>query len=709
MMDKWYKQKFRRTLLDMHIEDWDEKFLSEYSPQVYFEALKEANINAPMIYVQSHVGLCYWPTQSGIMHKSFVGKENQVKQLFDLCHQDGMDTVLYYSIIFNNREYERHPEWRMRDITGSSSRDHGMRYGLLCPNNKEYVDFVHRQIEEFSDYFNYEGVFFDMTFWPQVCYCDSCKARWEVEVGGEMPVIVDWNDPVWCELNKKQYEWLGEFAQNITAKAKKEKPGISVEHQYGSSMNYWRYGNNENVAMASDYIGTDLYGGIKQQSFACKTWYNLTQNQPFQYMTSRCYPNLSEHTNTKTRDQLLQCVAMTYAHHGASFMIDAIDPVGTIDKRVYELLGTIYRETEPLEKYFSRGKMAYDVGLYFNLNGKMDVEASGIHVLDHRLDRENKEGGCMPHVQALLGCCEALSMEHIPYGVLNNWKLEMIDKCKVLVLADVPKMESVEIEYIKKYVKKGGSLYMSGHSAPELLKEFFGLEWQGYTDEIITYMSPTEEEQFISEFFTQKHPLAMSEKAVLTQGEVKGKVLATLTLPYTKPNPYRTMCPTEIPEKYYIDSDSQMYPFATIHANPPGVNKDIPTMIENVYGQGKIIWSALSIEKAERYQHNIIFANIIRYLADNKFVFSSTASETIECVMFQAPEYNQVLMSIVETREGYCISESNGGTYSVCVEKEPKSVMDLFKNDLIPYVYEDGIVKFTIDSFHVWKMISINY
>ena len=55
-------------------------------------------------------------------------------------------------------------------------------------------------------------------------------------------------------------------------------------------------------------------------------------------------------------------------------MIDAIDPKGTHDRRVYEAIGQVHGEMEHYEKYLTRGKMAYDVGVYFNLNGKMDVE-----------------------------------------------------------------------------------------------------------------------------------------------------------------------------------------------------------------------------------------------------------------------------------------------------------------------------------------------
>ena len=31
----WYKNCYRRNLVDMHIEDWDESFLSEFDPEDY--------------------------------------------------------------------------------------------------------------------------------------------------------------------------------------------------------------------------------------------------------------------------------------------------------------------------------------------------------------------------------------------------------------------------------------------------------------------------------------------------------------------------------------------------------------------------------------------------------------------------------------------------------------------------------------------------
>ena len=38
----WIEGNYRRNLLDMHIDDWNEEFLSKVDPEAYAEALKEA-------------------------------------------------------------------------------------------------------------------------------------------------------------------------------------------------------------------------------------------------------------------------------------------------------------------------------------------------------------------------------------------------------------------------------------------------------------------------------------------------------------------------------------------------------------------------------------------------------------------------------------------------------------------------------------------
>ena len=357
MANKWYSHSFRRNLVDMHIEDWNEKFLSEFDPDAYFACLKEGHIQSPMIYTHSHVGLCNWDSKSGRTHKAFQGN-NKIKRLFDLCHQAGMDVVAYYSLIYNNRAYEDHPKWRMIDINGKPSRSGSGRYGLICPNNMGYRKFIKEQFAELTSVYEMEGVYLDMTFWPMVCYCDECRDRYRKETGMEIPSKVDWKDPEWICFQQARQRWIGEFAAFCTAELKKIRPELSVVHQFSTICQDWHFGVDHKISEASDYAAGDLYGGYLQQSYICKALREASNNQPFEYQTSRCDPNLLVHTTTKTLRALKLHNYLTLAHHGAFLVIDAIDPVGTMNPAVYRRIGEMFRESEPYERFLTGGMIS---------------------------------------------------------------------------------------------------------------------------------------------------------------------------------------------------------------------------------------------------------------------------------------------------------------------------------------------------------------
>lgn len=700
---EWYQKKRRRTLLDMHIDDWSDVFLAEFDPDVYFRALRAANVNAPMVYLQSHVGLCYWPTGSGRMHSGFIGRERAMNRLFDLCHGAGMDVIAYYSLIFNNWAYEQHPAWRMVDAYGNNSRSNGMRYGLVCPNNMEYRDFTARQIAEICDSFAFEGFFYDMTYWPMVCFCDSCKERWSREVGGELPTVIDWNDPRWMLLMQKREEWLSEFARFATGEVKRHKPCCSVEHQYSGSFRFWVRGNNENIAQASDYIGTDLYGGIEEQSFACKTWYNLTQNQPFQYMTSRCYPNLQEHTTTKTLDQLRTCAMLTYLHHGACLLIDAVDPSGTIDESVYRKMGEVYREIERYEPWLTRGEMRYDVGLYYNLEGKYDPEVDRIPLATPEAMSEK-----VPHLDALKGAALSLRSHHIPYGVVSNAHPEQLDGLKVLAVPDAPNLSHRDREAILAFVDRGGKLYLSGRTSPELVKEFFGADWRGMTDETITYIAPAGDFEPLNRECTAAHPLVMFERAVKLTGNARGTVLATLTLPYTRPSPHTIRSNQDV--TLQVPRDDPRYPFSSIHSNPPGIATEYPAMLRAGYGKGEVIWSALPVERANRPQHSDLFAELITLLAGKEALcFSASAADSIECILFEDKAERQMIMRIINLQEGFHTMPAVDVEVCIRMEHKPKGVCLAPDSTPLAHRYEDGKLSVRFDRVDCYTVFVVQY
>ncbi len=670
----WYENSYRRHLCDMHIDDWNDEFLSEFSPGEYLDNLKRAKVQNAMLYFQSHVGLCYFPTKTGKMHKAFCGREDMMQRLAHMCRENGISVTGYYSLIYNNRAAEEHPEWSMvspekadgvkLDFSSSAGR-----YGLCCPNNREYRAFVSAQIKEMVDFFEFDGMFFDMLFWPKLCHCESCRGRFRSETGYELPKKEDWSDPIWLLHIEKRRQWMGEFAQSVTDEVKSHRPDVSVEHNVAfAALPSGTAALAEGVLNACDYVGGDLYGDMLfGQSFTCKLYRNVSKNQPFEYMFSRCTPGLAKHTMTKSEDAMLSAAFLTAAHHGATLAIDAIDPVGTLDKRVYDRLGRVFDEEMKYEKYFT-GDMVEDIGIYYSLHSKFNAHG----------EKYTNHIGCV-------NAAEQLIKDNICCGVTGGWG--DIGKYKLLAAPCLTDEDGYAYDMLKEYVRRGGRLYISGGDCRGLLREFFGAEITGRTRERVVYIAPkagsTAEKAF--GWFNEKYPLNFDGTAPIAEG-IDGKcVLASLTLPYT-------------------DQDSVK--FASIHSNPPGIMTDIPAMAAAEYGDGKVLWSALPIECVEKpYHYGRVFVNLLDGVFGIEKTVSSDAPEDVEINAFT--DNGEMTVSAVL----YCIGEKARRVepFEVCVksDKTPKCVMQLPEETECGFKYENGMIKYNIDELKIFDMKKI--
>lgn len=672
----WFENNYRRHLCDMHINDWDDEFLAQFSPEEYFNNLKKAKIQNSMLYFQSHVGLCHYPTKSGKMHNGFRGKEDAMKRLVDMCRANGISVTGYYSLIYNNWAHDTHPEWRMVDKDGLSlveangdvkagfASNDIFRYGLCCPNNEGYRAFVKEQIKEMAEYFTVDGMFFDMLFWPQVCYCDSCKKRFKEEYGFDIPEERDWNSPVWQKLMEARRKWMGEFSKFAEDCAKSFAP-ISVEHNVAfAALPDAEKGLAREVLENTDYAGGDLYGGIYAQSFTCKFYKNTTKKQPFEYMFSRCTPALSYHTVTKSKDEMLSALSLTSAHHGATLVIDAIDPCGTMDSRVYDRLGKVFESVIPYEKYYT-GDMIEDIGIYYSLKSKFNA---------------HNESYC--NHDSCVNAMKTFVYNNISCGITNE--MYKIDGYKMLMAPSLTEVDSPDYDRIIDYVKNGGNLYISGGDCTTLLKEFFGAKVCGRTQERVVYIAPKPEHQAPFDYFNEKYPMHFNGTAPITEGFDENAVIAKITLPYTNQDTVK---------------------FASIHSNPPGIKTEIPALAFTTYGKGKVLWSGLNIEDCDMYDYRHILINLIDTYFDIDYTLSSDAPKDVEITLFDNKD--SILVNTVLLCEDYKARTVEGYSIAVRCDEKPKNVLYLPDETPIEFGYEDGFVKFESQSKDILNMYKI--
>ena len=124
------------------------------------------------------------------------------------------------------------------------------------------------------------------------------------------------------------------------------RPGASVEHQASTYPLHWQFGVNAPLIPQNDFLQGDFYGDSWQGSFVRKLLEDLTPHRPFGFETSFS-AELADHTAMKSEALLEAKASAAVADNAAFIFIDAIDPIGTLNPRVYDRMGRIFDRLMP--------------------------------------------------------------------------------------------------------------------------------------------------------------------------------------------------------------------------------------------------------------------------------------------------------------------------------------------------------------------------
>ncbi len=619
--EPWYAHAYRRAVIDMHIPDWDEKFLSRFDPEKYADAIVASRAQSVVCYCQSHVGLFNYPTQIGQQHKAFQGR-NLFQEMIDCCHKRGIFVQVYTSLIFDRWAGNQHPAWRMRTWDGKMLAEGG-RHAMLCPNSP-YRDYVRSFVEEICTQFDFEGIRFDMTFWPTVCYCEFCQARFASEVGGEIPQTVDWLDRRWVAFQRARERWLVEFATIATKTVRSCKPHASVEHQASTFPQYWGVGVTAPLAQQNDFLQGDFYGDELQGSFVRKLLDRLSPHRPFAYETSASV-SLQDHTAIKSEALLEAKACSAIADSGAFVFIDAIDPIGDVNLRTHGRLGRIFGRLMPYYEQLG-GERIVDVGVYYSFASKFDMAENGRHV--------SRVSSSDSHTHSSMQAASRLLRRQFLLGVLTEESLGDLDGLRVLVLSNVHMMEPQECEVIRRWVREGGKLLATGSTSvlqrdgTQLsdfqLADVFGASLVKATwSPRHHYVAPTAAGVDLFPDFDATHPAFSNEFGFEIRAHEGTTVLATTTNPWPRDDRSR---------------------FASIHSDPPWQATTQPEIVANRFGKGQAIYCASPLENLPPLSET--FVRLVRHL-ESRYRVEATAPACVEVTLFWQPERNRYRLSLL--------------------------------------------------------------
>ena len=686
MGGKWYESSYRRNLVDMHINDSDPLYMSQYDPVKYVDNLVAAKVDTAILYAGNCLGICFWPTHAGHMHKNLNGRDI-LGEVITECRSRGLNVNVYYNI-WSRWAYNTHPEWRYLDAKGRGMyvESDGRRFGMCC-SNTGYADYVYMQVDDLVGNYDMDGFWVDMIGWfGGICCCDSCKARYERESGFPFPEKIDWRDAHWRDFQKRREAWHAEFARKIRETALARKPGISVVFQSASWALGWSIGLSEELYRQSDYLAGDFYGDPVEQSFVCKYLESMTPNKPVEFMSSRC-PTLDEHTTTKQKE-LLEAQAYSSIANNASFVfIDAMDPIGTVNPAPYCTMGDIFNSTMAYEPYLGpQLKRLSDVAIYVDIHSLASMKDNGKPI---------GEVSAGAPVRGLLQIAKTLIHHNISYDVATRKDLGRLGDYQALILPDAFMLDKKETEAIRRFVSDGGSLYASKHSSAILgegeflLSDVFGVSLQGETAENETYMSPAPGFGELQPF-TQDHPMTINDTQTLVRLIPGAEVLATLTLPFTPPN--------------------DAYDYSSAISNPPGRPTVNPALVRNRFGKGICIYSAGTLEFMPHDAHGCIFAGLIRSMLDKEACFETDAPRPVEITVYDDPHARRLLVFALNFQKELPNIPVYGMKIGVNLHgKEFISLVKLPGNAVQQCDVSTWRVSFTVDRLDTFAMYAVNY
>lgn len=632
---EWPAGAWRRLLVDMHISDSDPAFLARFDPDSYVETVAKAGFQALTQYANSCAGYCLYPTKAGEMHSNLKGRDI-FREVLAHCRRHRLRTLGYFVVIYDGWAFAKHPDWRMEWEDGASQLLR-QRNGYACPNTA-YRDYVKTCLREIAAY-DLDGLFIDMTFWPQVCYCPACVKRYRAETNADPPRSVDWHNPEWRRLQTIRERWMIEFATELTAAAKSVRPAITVTHQYSTVFNGWMVAQPAELTEACDYLSGDFYGGAAEYSLACKTFRSLSRRQPFEFLTSRTR-RLNDHVTTKTLEEMVVTAHIATIHSGAFSVIDAINPDGTVEPDIYRLLGKLNAESAAYETFLG-GDLTADVAIYFDKHSLYDPGTAPVSPA-----QLNVWGLKYPHRDAVVGAARILKENQIPFGVVTNANLGQLRQYRAVILPDVLEMTAAQSSVFRDFVAGGGVLVATGRTsiarrgesdAAFLLGDVLGLRYRGLVGTKITYLSLADKD-LLQELWPQKliiHYGPMVEAEIDVEPQTAVRTLATVTLPWIAPEA----------------GNALNWQYAAIHSDPPSPYPgNRPGCTIHRFGKGTAIWLAAPFEASVESATAKLLTYLIRSALPSPPLVEAITHPSVEITVFHQQPERRLLVSLLTTQ-----------------------------------------------------------
>lgn len=375
----------RQVHLDFHTSEFMENVGRDFDKKQFQNALKVGHINSITVFGKCHHGYFYYPTSVGKSHPGMEVGKDLAGEMMEACHEIGVYAPLYLTLGWSALDVKEHPEWIARKKDGSyfgTNYDFNAKETDVKPEGSwvhlcsagGYRQYLYEMTKEACDRYKcLDGVFFDIVFVYDVCYCDHC-------ISGMKKMGLN---PASEADAKKYYEMQKKITLDGLCDIIKEKhPDASIFFNSGGAeihMPQWHYASTH---FELEDLPT-TWGGYDKMPMRARYFAGLGKD--YLGMTGKFHRSWGEFGGYKTPEALTyECAAMMA--NGAKVSVgDQLHPLGKMDMQTYRNIGKAYSYVEKIEEYCLDTKETAKLGVLVSLEAAQN-EAIAKLLLDCQID-----------------------------------------------------------------------------------------------------------------------------------------------------------------------------------------------------------------------------------------------------------------------------------------------------------------------------------
>ena len=590
--------------------------------------------------------VAYYPTKIPLHYQA---QYLQGRDLFgDLCKAAHKDGLVVFARMDSNRAnedfYKAHPDWFAINVDNEPYRAADLY--ITCINSPYYREHIPAILTEIWKLYKPEG--FTDNSWSglgrnSICYCENCQKDFFNKTGKQIPKTKNWDDPAYRQWIKWSYEKRLEIwdLNNRTTKAVggpactwSGMNSGSISNQGNTFRDYKEICKRADIIMLdhqsrSDTSGFQNLADIGKVIHGMLGWDKLIPDSMAMYQAGRPTFRITTKPQQEAHMWMIEGFAggiQPWWHHIAAYHED---------RRMYHTAEPIFKWHKANEEFLINRLPVANVGVVWSQDNS---------------DFFGRDEAEMKVNQPWRGVIQAMIRARIPYLPVHADHINRdADQFKLLILPNVGSLSAAQVESIKRFVAKGGSLFATGKSS---LYDEWGDEQNDFalSDLFKTHAVKTE----------QKNE---SDNTIHSYLRLQPEIRKNIYGPQTGTEPEITGERHEVlkgfeltdilpfggvltPHKVDAGAQTMMtfipafpiYPPETAWMREP--TTDIPGLILNTTpGGSRIAFMPADIDRQfARYNlpdHGNLLANIIRWAVKDDFPISVTGPGLIDCNVYK--------------------------------------------------------------------------